>query len=236
MINVSNEANWNTQQTLTDKKTTLNLDQRKEYILSTKPELKNCQSADILVALTDQIISNNYGQQKNPGERKMLCTKTAVVLKVLTGLTGTWEADFPEISELNYLRGVEIEDSFYDHTPVILKDINNSEKYVVDLTFSQFIDPETGKIKHKNKDGVLIETTVRAEDNELIKELLKKGYFDFNKLTDYLNLTVRSESRDDKGNEFWRDYYNQLDMESFSSESDIDEGCKEIEKYLEHNK
>ena len=209
-----------------------NHDERKASILRALPELENCQSVDTLVTLTNGIIENNYKEGRNPGERKMLCTKTACTLKVLADLAGNWDTDFPEISDINYFRGVSVEDSFNDHTPVILKNKTTGEKYIVDLTFSQLINSENGKIEYKNNEGDKVETGVGIEDSEIAKEILEKGYISFDKLTDYLNLTVKSETRDDKGEKFWNEYYDQMDMESFSLESDIDIGSLEIEKYL----
>lgn len=209
-----------------------NLDARKANILRALPEIENCQSVDTLVTLTNGIIENNYKEGRNPGERKMLCTKTACTLKVLADLTGNWDTDFPEISDINYFRGVSVEDSFNDHTPVILKNKSTGEKYIIDLTFSQFIDPESKEIVYKNVDDEKINTDINSETDILVKELLENGYVNYDRLDNYLNLTVKPEARIIRGQEFWNEYYDQMDMESFSSESDIDIGSLEIEKYL----
>lgn len=209
-----------------------NLDGRKANILRALPELENCQSVDTLVTLTNGIIENNYKEGRGSGERKMLCTKTACTLKVLADLTGNWDTDFPEISDVNYFRGVSVEDSFNDHTPVILKNKSTGEKYIVDLTFSQFIDPESEEIIYKNIDDESINTSINSGTNSLVTELLTNGYVNFNRLDDYLNLMVRPGAKIVKGQEFWNEYYDQMDMESFSLESDIEVGCMEIEKYL----
>lgn len=232
MKDASNEANWNGQHTLPDRVDTLNLDNRKKAILQALPDLEGCQSIETMVHLADGILENNYGQGKNPGERKMLCSRTADILKVEADISENWETSFPEISQINYFRGVEFNDSFYDHTPVIMTNKTDGKKYIVDLTFSQFVDPETKEIVYKNIDDEEISTSISSETEPLVRELLVNGYVDYESLDDYLNLMVKPEARVNKGQKFWDEYYGQMEMESFSTNDDIDRGCKEIEVFL----
>jgi len=194
------------------------------------PELAGCQSIDYLTGIAEEILSKNYGQGRNPGERKDLCTVTADIIHALSETSGSWEAEFPEVFDLNTFRGVGTEDSFGDHTPVVLINKNDGKRYIVDLTFCQLIDHGSGHLVYSNFEGDRIDSGIDYRESPIAMKLLKNCYLGFEGMTGYLNLTVKAGSQKIDESGFWEKYYGEIDNESF--DDTLEDGYREIERYL----
>jgi len=147
-----------------------------------------------------------------PGCRGNLCVNAAKILDTVTSASSTWTAEVYEIRDLNSLRGIKEINSFSGHAVVLLTNKNSKEKYIIDLTFSQFIDPTTGLISFHNLFGensinnpmlqraideriangekVSVQTNIDYSKNQTAKQLFEKGYLPYSEFTNYLNLTV----------------------------------------------
>lgn len=142
------------------------------------------QEIQDIVQKTNTWLKNNHLNGENiPGCRTGLCGSSSEYVSIATDLTPDLKPTIYQVRDLNAARGVPAENSF-GHTVTIVED-NNGNKYLIDTTFNQFVDPATGVIKQANN---IINAT---KDNPLVQELITNGYIPLTDqtLNEYLDLT-----------------------------------------------
>lgn len=199
------------------------------------------ETVENMIQFVDEILGSKYQEKMRlPGCRSNLCAKSANLLQVVSDVSKNWEVRRYEIRDVNTFRGVKEEDSFSGHAFSVLINKTTGEKYLVDLTFSQFIDPDTNLISFNNLSGensinspilqqaieekiargekVKVNTNIDYNQNPIAQELLQKGYLPFSKLTEYLNLTVDQKSVADAQDvlhpAFWDQYFDEFSSEN----------------------
>ena len=125
-----------------------------------------------------------------PGERAMMCGFSAEITTRAARRQGL-EADKYQLMFLHRELGIPNMNDALQHGMNIVR--SGDESYVVDISFTQFTNPETGEINQ----GLGHNVPIKWADNPLAQELIKKGYF---KLTDkslraYLDISSKSADK-----------------------------------------
>ncbi len=125
-----------------------------------------------------------------PGERRMMCGFSADIINRAARKQGL-EADKYQLMLLHRELGIPDMNDALQHGMNIVR--VDDAAYIVDISFTQFFNPETGEINQGP--GYLI--PIRWANDLLAQELISKGYF---KLTDeslraYLDISSRSADK-----------------------------------------
>lgn len=124
------------------------------------------------------------------GERAMMCGFSAEITTRAARREGL-EADKYQLMYLHRELGIPDMNDALQHGMNVVR--AGDEAFLVDISFTQFMDPETGEISQ----GRGFNIPLKYADNPLAQELINKGYF---KLTDeslraYLDMSSRSPDK-----------------------------------------
>lgn len=130
------------------------------------------------------------GMPRIPGGRGMICGLVADVVNRVAEREGGIESNGYDLRNIHEQMGVADKYGTFQHEPNILR--VGSQLFVVDISFCQFLDPQTGEIRQGR-----FNTRIPYADNLLAQELLSKGYFPLTdeSLRDYLNISSASPDR-----------------------------------------
>lgn len=125
-----------------------------------------------------------------PGERAMMCGFSSEITVRAASREGL-SAEKHQLMDLHRELGIPDMNDALQHGMNIVR--AGDEAYIIDISFTQFLNPETGEINQQASHHI----PIKWADNPLAQELIKKGYF---KLTDeslrsYLDISSRSADK-----------------------------------------
>ncbi|MDP2684066.1 MAG: hypothetical protein Q8P20_03330, partial [bacterium] len=154
------------------------------------PTSKN-DEVEVVVSKLNKLMDRVYPESPNlPECRAGLCGWVSDDVEIAFKYNDFKTTQY-QVADLNIARGIPSpETNSFKHAITIVED-DKGNKYLIDLTFSQFINKETGIIQHPT---TKINTNFTI-DNPLAKEIFEKGYIklDDNTLNEYLNLMTSSD-------------------------------------------
>jgi len=143
----------------------------------------NTEGIHQAVEVVETVLINEFDAPREPGCRALLCGFSSDLIEGRL-LSADIEAVEYQVTDLNAARGIDPQQSF---SHIITIATINGQRFLVDLTFAQFIDTVSGFVSDTEPDRL---TTTRADD-PLVQELLRNGYFRLTDetLTRYLQMT-----------------------------------------------
>ncbi len=148
-----------------------------------------------IVAKMDTYLETSFSNGENiVGCRGGLCGTASEYGSLAADLTPDLKPKIYQLKDLNNKgRGIPLDDSF-GHTILVVED-ESGTKFLIDVTFNQFIDQRTEIVMQNNKVRNVVSGT--SKGNPLVEKLLKDGYFELTdrSLTDYLNLTSSGNNK-----------------------------------------
>lgn len=124
-----------------------------------------------------------------PGERQMICGFASDVVTRTARREGL-EANKYQLLWIHRELGMPSKHEAFQHGMNVIK--AGDQLYLVDISFCQFMDPETGEIRQAQYG-----TGIQYKGNPLAQELLTKGYFRLTdqSLRDYLIVSSATEDK-----------------------------------------
>lgn len=132
----------------------------------------------------------SLGAARKPGERFGVCGVTSDLVR-RSGENAGFDVKSFQIANVHKALGVASDSEAFTHGFNVVS--VDGAPFLVDISFCQFIDPQTGEIHQFNA----VKTGVKYGESPVAKELLEKGYVELNDETyrEYLRITSSSSDK-----------------------------------------